>query len=102
MSLCDLAVHFVDHAEAEGAYSADTARDYRGMVLRYVRPNVTADADELTALDVEVLYALLLAKGGATETACRSAPCASSTPCSGAPTTSSCARASWRKAPCPA
>lgn len=64
MSLCDLAVHFVDHAEAEGAYSADTARDYRGMVLRYVRPNVTADADELTALDVEVLYALLLAKGG--------------------------------------
>ena len=64
MARCDLAVHYVDHAEADGTYSADTARDYRGMILRYVAPNVTADADEMTALDVEDLYALLLAEGG--------------------------------------
>lgn len=64
MSLCDLAVHYVDHAEADGIYTPDTACDYRGMVLRYVGPNVTKDADEVTTIDVEVLYAYLLAKGG--------------------------------------
>lgn len=64
MDLTDLAVHYVDHAEADGVYTTDTARDYRGLVLRYVRPNLALDADEVTAIDVEGLYAFLLSRGG--------------------------------------
>lgn len=64
MDLGDLAVYFIDHAEAEGLYSAETAQDYRNIVLRYVVPNFTKDVDQVTAIDIERLYAFLLSEGG--------------------------------------
>lgn len=64
MDLADLAVYFIDHAEAEGQYTADTAQDYRNIVLRYVAPNFAKDVDQVTAIDVEQLYAFLLTSGG--------------------------------------
>jgi site-specific recombinase XerD len=64
MNLADLAVYYIDHAEAEGTYSADTAQDYRNIVNRYVAPNFAMDADQVTALDIERLYAHLQDVGG--------------------------------------
>lgn len=64
MSLADLATYFIDHAEADGTYSHDTADDYRGIVARYVAPNFAKDADRVTAMDIEQLYAHLLGQGG--------------------------------------
>ena len=64
MDLADLAVYFIDHAEAEGQYTADTAQDYRNIVLRYVAPNFAKDVDQVTAIDVEQLYAFLQTSGG--------------------------------------
>ncbi|MBQ9000229.1 MAG: site-specific integrase [Eggerthellaceae bacterium] len=64
MNLADLAVYFIDHAEADGTYTPETARDYRGIVLRYVEPNFAKDADQVTAIDIERLYAHLLTDGG--------------------------------------
>jgi len=64
MNLADLAVYFIDHAEADGTYSADTANDYRNIVLRYVAPNFSKDVDQVTAIDIERLYSHLLSDGG--------------------------------------
>ncbi|MBQ9001109.1 MAG: site-specific integrase [Eggerthellaceae bacterium] len=64
MNLADLAVYFIDHAEADGTYTPETARDYRGLVLRYIEPNFAKDADEVSAIDIERLYAHLLTGGG--------------------------------------
>lgn len=64
MGLADLTLYFIDHAEADGTYTAETAQDYRSIVLRYVVPNFSKDADEVTAIDVERLYAHLLTDGG--------------------------------------
>ena len=64
MDLADLAVYFIDHAEAEETYTAETAQDYRNMVLRYIKPNFAKDVDQVTAIDVERLYAFLLGEGG--------------------------------------
>lgn len=64
MGLADLALFFVDHAEADGSYSATTARDYRNVVKRYVSPHFNKDADQVQAADVERFYGHLL-DGGA-------------------------------------
>lgn len=64
MDLADLTVYFIDHAEADGAYSAETASDYRNIALRYVAPYFAKDVDEVTAIDIECLYAFLLDQGG--------------------------------------
>ena len=62
--LADLALYYVDHAEADGTYTPETAEDYRGMLRRYVAPSFAAMADEATAIDFERLYSFLLASGG--------------------------------------
>lgn len=64
MKLADLAVYFIDHNEAVGRYSAETAHDYRNIVNRYVAPNFSMDADQVTALDIERLYKHLQRAGG--------------------------------------
>ena len=64
MNLADLALFFIDHAEADGTYSTETAQDYRNIIKRYVVSEFTLDADEVTASDIERLYAHLLAHGG--------------------------------------
>jgi len=64
MDLADLAVYFIDHAEADGTYTSETAQDYRNIVARYVTPTFAKDVDEVTAIDIERLYAHLLAEGG--------------------------------------
>ena len=64
MDLADLVVYFIDHAESEGAYTEDTAQDYRNIVLRYVTPNFAMEADRVASIDIEKLYAYLLAEGG--------------------------------------
>ena len=64
MNLAELTLFFIDHAEADGTYSSETAQDYRNIVKRYVVPEFTLDADEVTASDIERLYGHLLAHGG--------------------------------------
>lgn len=64
MNLAELTLFFIDHAEADGTYSGETAQDYRNIIKRYVVPEFTLDADEVTASDIERLYGHLLAHGG--------------------------------------
>lgn len=65
MKLADLVLFYIDHAEANGTYEdPETAKDYRNVVLRYLVPEFTLDADKVSAIDIERLYAHLLDNGG--------------------------------------
>ena len=64
LDLSDLALYYIDHADASGTYTCETAHEYGLMVKRYVAPNFARDADEVLPMDIESLYAFLKASGG--------------------------------------
>lgn len=65
LDTAELCLNYLQRSPRNGWIAEDTAHDYELMIRRYVEPNIAADADCVTAVMIEDLYALLLDCGGA-------------------------------------